>query len=456
MPQPVKLLFAMLIWIGACSGDSNAKHDARDAGGADAADGTSGKTGTHRDAGTTTPTHTSDAGGGSGGKNSGSSTDDAGHDSGSAHQALDAGPPPPNPCVDAGTCPPGVWTNVTPAGVDLTNELGCGNYGTQTMQRDAAHPGDLYTLFMCQGIWKSSDYGQTWSGPINTGNLGAVMGDCAGGITIASSAAGKAPAVFASCIRGNGLGFWSSSNGGVDWTRYPVAPGADRQDFYPPVVDPYDAEHLLMAGHEMNVLVESTDAGHTWTRVSTDASMNQNGGTASIFFIDTGDAASTRKTFLWIAQQSDQFGTFRTDDAGATWTRVDKNEHPHGLSQIYQPDTSGVVYMAGAYSALGWGVLRSTDYAKTWAHVGNMGSQAVVFGTAKNVYAMSSGAVGLGGMVDPTFAVAAQPGTGVWTMPGTPQAMTIGAAQAAVLDDGTHAIIVTANWGAGLWRYVEP
>jgi hypothetical protein len=41
---------------------------------------------------------------------------------------------------------------------------------------------------------------------------------------------------------------------------------------------------------------------------------------------------------------------------GASWVQEDKNEHPHGASQIYQPDNNGVVYMAGAPSAVGWGV----------------------------------------------------------------------------------------------------
>ncbi|HEX4354336.1 MAG TPA: hypothetical protein VHZ95_15510, partial [Polyangiales bacterium] len=292
--------------------------------------------------------------------------------------------------------------------------------------------------------------------PINVGSQGAVMGDCAGGISLPPNNGASPAIVYAACIRGNGLGFWSSTDGGIDWTRYAVAPGGARQDFYPPVVDPYDATHLLMAGHEMNVLVESIDAGHTWTSVSTDSGMNQNGGTASVFFIDTGDASTTRRTFLWIAQQSDAYGTWRSADAGASWTRVDKNEHPHGLSQIYQPDDRSVVYMAGAYSTLGWGVLRSHDYGKTWDHVGIAGNEAVVFGTQKTVFAMTSGAVGLGSTLDPNYEIAAQPGSGTWTMPGTPSAMKIGAAQAAVSHDGEHAIIVTANWSAGVWRYVEP
>jgi photosystem II stability/assembly factor-like uncharacterized protein len=206
----------------------------------------------------------------------------------------------------------------------------------------------------------------------------------------------------------------------------------------------------------MNVLVESTDGGHSWTLVPTDPGMAQNGGTAAIFFIDTGSAATTAKTFLWIAQQADKYGTWRTTDAGQHWTQVDSNEHPHGLSQIYQPDTSGVVYMAGAYSKLGWGVLRSADYGVTWAHVGATGGEAMVFGTRQNVFAMASGAVGLGSTLDPSLETAAQPGTGMWKSPGTPKEMMVGAAQAAVANDGTHDVVVTANWGAGVWRYVDP
>jgi hypothetical protein len=377
--------------------------------------------------------------------------------SGGATEPFEAGPPPPNPCLEeGGSCPPGTWIDVTPASVDLKNQLDCGNYGTETMAADAKTPGVFYTLFMCQGIFESTDYGQNWKGPINTGSHGSDAGDCAGGITIAPKNSTSPPIIYEACIRGNGNGFWKSTNGGVDWTNYNVAPGGARQDFYPPVVDPYDEKHLLMPGHEMNVLVESADGGETWTAVNTDAGMQQDGGTAEVFFVDTGDATTTRTTFLWLAQQSTKYGTWRTTNDGANWTKVDKNEHPHGTSQIFQPDSKGVVYMAGAYSDFGWGVLRSADYGVTWAHVGSMGSQAVVFGTENDVYAMSSGAVSLGTTLDPTFETSAAPGTGTWTMPGTPAGMTVGAAQAAVTNDGTHDIIVTANWGAGIWRYIEP
>ena len=106
-----------------------------------------------------------------------------------------------------------------------------------------------------------------------------------------------------------------------------------------------------MAGHEMDYLVQSVDGGLTWTNVTMAHGMLEYGtGTGAIFFINTGNAATTRGTWLWLAPQSGGiYGTWRTANGGASWVQVDKNEHPHGSSQIYQPNNNGVVYMAGAY-----------------------------------------------------------------------------------------------------------
>ncbi len=287
----------------------------------------------------------------------------------------------------------GTWTNVTPAGVDLTHTLPCGNFGATTIQADAARPSNIYVEFNCQGIWKSTDYGLTWTGPINTGTDGAAVGDCSGGIAISPDSTASVATLYESCFRGAGTGFWKSLDGGVSWTRYLVAPsGAARQDYFPPVVDPYDLNHLLMVGHEQDYVVESVDGGQTWTNVSIAAGMKQNTGTGvasgAIVFINTGNAATTRGNWLWMGQQSGGiYGTWRTSNGGTAWTQVDKNEHG-GAPQIYQPDNNGVVFMAGAYSALGQGVLRSSDYGQTWIHVGLDANEAVVFGTSQYVYAM--------------------------------------------------------------------
>jgi hypothetical protein len=338
--------------------------------------------------------------------------------------------------------------------VNLTSDLDCGNFGTLSVVSDPARPSNFYTQFNCQGIWKSTDYGQTWTGPINTG-AGGAGAKGAGGIAIAPGAAGQPPILYSAGIRGSGMGFWKSTDGGVSWTNYTVAPGGSRQDFYTPVVDPYNSSHMVMAGHEMNLLVQSVDGGRNWTTVPTAAGMNQNGGTASVFFVNTGNAASTANTWLWQAQANGgTIGTWRTSNGGSSWTQVDKNEHPHGNGQMYQPDTSGVIYVAGIYSGLGWGVLRSTDYGQTWSHVGSSANEAGVWGTPNRVYSMWSWACG-----HCTVATAAQsapaPGITGWTTVTTPSSMVIGPAQVAVVFDGSRYVMVSANWLAGIWRYVE-
>jgi hypothetical protein len=75
-----------------------------------------------------------------------------------------------------------------------------------------------------------------------------------------------------------------------------------------------------MAGHEMNLLVQSIDGGESWVPVTTEPGMTQKGGTASINFIDTSDKSTTRTTWLWLAQLTGgTIGTWRTPDGGVHW-----------------------------------------------------------------------------------------------------------------------------------------
>jgi hypothetical protein len=352
----------------------------------------------------------------------------------------------------------GTWANVTPSNVNLTNNLDCGNFGTQTVVVDPDRPSNLYAQFNCQGIWKSTDYGQTWNGNIATGTNALAATDCAGGIAIGSGGGGTNPPIlYESCIRGSYVGFLSSTDGGVDWTEYNIAPAGSRQDVYPPTVDPYNPAHLILDAHEANAIYQSFDGGHSWSGVNMQNGMSSNGGTAFTFFINTGSATTTASTLLYIAQgNGGSVGTWRTTNAGSTWKQVSTNEHPHGNSQIYQPDSSGVVYMAGIYATGGWGVLRSPDYGATWSNVVSGPAEAVAYGTPNNVYSEYGWACGIGCLVAPSLALAPQPGVSGWSRPTTPAAMSQGPATAAVTFDGTYYEVITANWLSGLWRYIEP
>ena len=242
----------------------------------------------------------------------------------------------------------------------------------------------------------------------------------------------------------------------MDWTHYDVdVPGANGQ-FYPPVVDPYDPQHLLMSGHGVPVLAESTAGGdmerrgarptHDERRDGRDQ-LHRHGERLADAFGLAVDRAGHRRTSGTCARH------VRTGANG--WQQVETNEHPGGISQIYQPGASGVVYMAGLYSSSGYGVLRSTDYGMTWTHVGATTLlERVVFGTPNNVYAMMGDEISGTGS-DPALQLAPQPGTG-WTMPPTPPGMTQGPLQVTVTSDGTHSIVLLASWTAGIYRYVEP
>lgn len=355
---------------------------------------------------------------------------------------------------------PGEWTAVTPDTINLDDPLSCSNFGTKTVQSNPHRPQDMYTFFFCQGVYKSTDYGLTWTGPINTGENGNAINDCAGGITLGPTNDTTPPILYLSCIRGSALGFWRSIDGGVSWVNIVVTNTLETssgQEFYPPVVDPYDSQHLLMAGHANNYLLESSNAGDSWRTITPDNGMLTDSGTGAPVFINTGSAEQTRRTWLWLsAQQGGSVGTWRTTNAGDTWVHVEKNEHINGALQVWQPGTNGEIFVPGAYSDLGPGVLYSDDYGVSWQHVGLQTDAAIVIGTSRNVYSMYGWAIGAGNLVNPSLQVSPLPGTGAWQRQDTPPEMTQGPAQAAVTNDGTNNIIVTASYNAGLWRYVEP
>lgn len=193
-PSPVRVLvLAITTTLFGCSAsDGMAPSDSNDATSIDAIDSAIDSAAVARDS-----TVDSSAAGDSGAPETPPTSDSA---------VRDLVPPPPDPCIEAGSCAPGVWTNVTPAGVDLTSPLDCGNYGTISVQTDPMMPSDLYAQFNCQGIWKSTDYGQTWRGPINTG-AGGKGASGAGGIVIPRAGTTTPPVIYYGGIRGSGVGF---------------------------------------------------------------------------------------------------------------------------------------------------------------------------------------------------------------------------------------------------------
>jgi photosystem II stability/assembly factor-like uncharacterized protein len=349
----------------------------------------------------------------------------------------DTAPLPPDPCVAAGTCPLGVWTNVTPPSMPAADLRPTQNaFGPGSIVGDPARPSDLYVGGSKSGLWKSTDYGNSWT-RINT-----QIPDVPRGVVIA--VAGTTPATVWAAGYNT---IYKSVDGGLTFKQTALT-----VSLYSLKVDPYDGTHLISGLHEADGIVESIDGGATWRTIG-GAGFPSGGVSWYPFFIDTTAAATTRKTWLAIAQNG--ASAVMTSDGGATWTipaGVRGLQHPHGNSQMFQ--SGSTLFLAGT-GGPGQGVYRSTDLGATWARVDSGQSpQAVVWGTPKNVYAMYAWACSNCNL-GTQFESAPQPGT-TWAKATVPAALVIGPNSLVVTSDGTHHIFVGLMWDQGLWRYVEP
>jgi len=348
----------------------------------------------------------------------------------------DVGPLPPDPCVAAGTCPPGVWVNVTPPGMAGVVRPTENEYGPGSIAGDPARPSDIYVGGSSAGLWKSSDYGNTWT------LINDTLPDVPRGAVIA--VAGTTPATIWAAGYNT---IFKSVDGGQTFTetRLDVS-------LYSLNVDPNDATHLISGLHEADGIVESTDAGATW-KVVGGAGFPSGGVSWYPFFIDTGSAATTRRTWFAIAQNG--ASAIMTKDQGASWSipqGINGLQHPHGNAQIFQ--SGQTLYAAGVYGP-GQGVYRSADLGASWSRVDDgQRPEAVVWGTAKNVYAMYAWACSRCDL-GTNFEIAPQPGTD-WATATVPAELQIGPNGVVVTSDGTRNIFVGLMWDQGLWRYIEP
>jgi photosystem II stability/assembly factor-like uncharacterized protein len=355
--------------------------------------------------------------------------------SGSGGATMDAGPLPPDPCIAAGTCPVGVWVNVTPTAMPRTDE-----YGPGSVVRDPARPTDLYVGGSDSGLWKSTDYGNTWKNIATTDDVP----EAPRGVVFA--VAGTTPATIWAAGYNE---ITKSTDGGATFKRTPL-----KVSLYSLQVDSNDPAHLVSGLHEDDGVYESQDGGTTWTSASGDG-FPPGGVSWYPFFIDTGNPGTSRTT--WFAIPQGGASAVMTSDSGAHWhipTGLAGLNHPHGNAQIFQ---AGNTLFVGGLEGPGQGVYRSTDLGTSWSRVDSgQKPQAVVWGSKTKVYAMYGWACGSCD-IDPNWEFAPLPGT-TWTYATVPAAMTAGSGPNSVVvtNDGNHEIFVAAMWNTGIWRYVEP
>ena len=242
----------------------------------------------------------------------------------------------------------------------------------------AGVPGQPNVFYMGQvngGVWKSDDYGRTWT-PIfdsqPTGSIGAIaVAPSDANIIYAASGEGlQRPDLSV----GNGI--YKSTDAGQTWTHLGLREG---QQIPALAVDPRDANHLFAAvfGHpygpnEQRGVYASTDGGANWQKA---LYVDENTGASDIAM----DPSNPDVLYasLWESRQApwefvnDYAGThggiFKSTDGGKTWNKLTTRPAASRVRPMWPspPSDSRRLYASVAFGRE-IAIYRSDDAGENW------------------------------------------------------------------------------------------
>ncbi|HZO17258.1 MAG TPA: hypothetical protein VFB62_28470 [Polyangiaceae bacterium] len=155
----------------------------------------------------------------------------------------------------------------------------------------------------------------------------------------------------------DGAEVWRSPDGGVSWSKTPNTglPTGQRSVEFPT----FDGTTLYVAVGNQGVYA-SSDNGDSFTPANTGLPFAQSfGGVIAL------EADVTRPGFA-LAQTNGQ-GLYRTDDSGATWTKVDMGAETTKYGALLIDPTNPTTFYVSRDST---GMLKSTDDGASWMSIG--------------------------------------------------------------------------------------
>ncbi len=280
----------------------------------------------------------------------------------------------------------------TPAAIDPFGGLHWRHIGPHRGGRATAvaghrrHPGTFYMGSTGGGVWKTTDYGQSWTnisdGFFETASIGAI------------EVAESDPDVIyvgtgSAAIRSNvikGLGVYKSTDAGRTWTHVGLrdvgAIGAVRvHPANPDLVYVAAVGPVFVDGPERGVF-RSRDGGRSWEKV---LFINERTGVFSLVF----DPSNPDRMYAaaWRGQRKPwtiisggpaaEGGIYTSTDAGSTWTRTSQGLPTDLLGKIdvdvsrAKPNRLYAIVEAVGSKA---GLYRSDDAGATWAQVSSQAS----------------------------------------------------------------------------------
>ncbi len=241
-------------------------------------------------------------------------------------------------------------------------------------------PNVFYVGVVNGGVWKTDDYGRTWT-PIfdrePTGSIGAiaVAPSDPNVIYVGSGEGLQRPDLS------TGDGIYKSTDAGKTWTHLGLR---DAQQIPEIIVDPTNPDRLFVAvlGHPYGPNIErgvfrSLDGGRTFEKVLYE---DENTGASDLAF-DPGDP-NTVYAVLWQARQGPWengewegpgSGLYKSTDGGATWRRLTKGlpTYAEGLGRIgigVAPSDPNRLYATVEQRGGGY-IYRSDDAGESWTRM---------------------------------------------------------------------------------------
>jgi len=229
------------------------------------------------------------------------------------------------------------------------------------------------------GVWKSSDYGQTWD-PIfddqPTGSIGALaVAPSNPEVIYAGSGEGlRRPDLSV------GDGIYKSSDGGRTWQHLGLRDG---QQIGAIIIDPHDPNRVFVAvlGHpygpnQERGVFRSLDGGLTWQKT---LYKDENTGAIDLTFDPTN--AQVVYASMWASREPPWFtgdsydgpgsGLYRSTDGGTTWQQLSRGLPTEQLGRIgftVAPSDRTRMYALVDAPSQG-GLYRSDDAGDTWMRV---------------------------------------------------------------------------------------
>jgi photosystem II stability/assembly factor-like uncharacterized protein len=222
------------------------------------------------------------------------------------------------------------------------------------------------------GVWRSTDAGMTWKqlGLLDSRQIGAIRVDPRDPDRVYVAAMGHA------FKPSSERGIYRSTDGGSTWKRLLFLD--DSTGAIDLAMDPSNPRILYAAmwkfqrfpwgmnqGGGKTGLFKSTDGGDSWTSITTNPGLP--GGPLGRIGIAVSPARPNR---LWasVEARDSSGGIFRSDDAGATWTRINGEQKFHVRAWYYSTLTADPIDENTVY-VMNLGVNKSIDGGRTFERV---------------------------------------------------------------------------------------